>query len=148
MSLIAYYLILLLITSYAIASGRRFERYAGGLLILNSMLTTVLQRLFNDFYPVITISMNDAALLAALGWIVWRYRRPWMLGIFAAEAVILLLDLSQISARLLPPKAYADAATLLAYSQLAMLGAGVLWRTYGPPAEPPDSAPQPRGPVD
>ncbi|MDQ0464102.1 hypothetical protein QO010_001873 [Caulobacter ginsengisoli] len=147
MSLIAYYLILLLITSYAIASGRRFERYAGGLMILNSLLTTTLQRLLHDFYPLITITLNDALLLTAMAWIVWRCRRPWFLGMLAVEAIILLLDLSQVSVQLLPRKSYADATAILAYAQLAMLGAGVIWRTYGPPAEPPESEPLPRGPV-
>jgi hypothetical protein len=147
MALIAYYLILLLITSYAIASRRRFERYIGGLLILNSLLTTTLQRVLHDFYPLGVITVNDGVLLAALGWIAWRYRRPWVLGITAVEAAIVLLDLLQATIGLLPRTSFANAATLLAYAQLGMLLAGVIWRTYGPPAEPPESTPVPRGPV-
>jgi uncharacterized membrane protein len=138
MALISFYLILLVITSYAIASGWRFERYAGGLLILNALLTTTLQRVLHDFYPLVAILVNDLALLGALAWILWRYRRQWMWLIAALEVVIVLLDLMQTIADVLPPRLYADATALLAYGQLVMLGSGVLWRTYGPPAEPPE----------
>ena len=143
MFLIAYYLILLLVTSYAIASKRRFERYVGGLLILNSLLTTTMQRLFHDLYPLYAILANDVLLLTALSWILWRYRRPWIWAITGIEAVIVALDVSQIAGGIVQGATFVLFATGLAYAQLVSLGLGVVWRTYGPPAEPPEPAAPP-----
>jgi hypothetical protein len=148
MSFIAYYLTLLLVTSYAIASKARFERLLAGLLILNSLAATTLQRLLHDFYPLLAILVIDVGLLSAVGWILWRYRRPWIWIISIVQALVVLFDLAQVTVRLLPDKNYADLMTIFAYTQLATLGFGVLWRTYGPPAEPRDSEPRPRSPVD
>jgi hypothetical protein len=147
MSFIAYYLTLLLVTSYAIASKARFERLLGGLLILNSLAATTLQRLLHDFYPLLAILVIDVGLLSAVAWILWRYRRPWIVIICTVQALVVGFDCAQVVFNLLPANSYADLMTMFAYTQLATLGVGVLWRTYGPPAEPQDSMPQPRGPV-
>jgi hypothetical protein len=141
MAFIAYYLTLLVITSYAIASKRRFERYVGGMLILNSLLATTLQRVLHDFYPLVAIAVIDGLLLWGLGWIVWRYRRPWIVIICALQTTVVFFDLAQIGLHLLPAKLYANVMAAFSYAQVVVLGAGVLWRTYGSPSEPPEIQP-------
>lgn len=139
MALVAFYLILLVIGSLAIATGGRFERNVAGLMILGSLLGTTSQRLLHSFYPLVPLAVIDAALLTALGWILWRYHRPWIVAITALQVLVVGFDLAQVAIDLLPSKTYASTMSLLAYAQLLALAAGVLWRTYGPPAEPPDT---------
>lgn len=140
MALIAFYLILLAIGSLAIATGGRFERNVAGLMILSALLSTTSQRLLHSLYPLIPVAVIDTGLLVALCWIVWRYHRPWILAIVAMQVLVVGFDLAQVTVQLLRPLLYANLISLLAYAQLLALGAGVLWRTYGPPTEPPDTA--------
>lgn len=139
MALIAFYLILLAIGSLAIATGGRFERNVAGLMILGSLLGTTCQRLLHSLYPLVPVAIIDAGLLGAFCWIVWRYRRPWIIVIAAIQVLVVGFDLAEVIFQMLPPKVYSNLLSLLAYAQLLALAAGVLWRTYGPPVEPPDT---------
>lgn len=138
MALIVFYLILLVVTSYAIATGGRFERYAGGMMILSALAATIAQKVTYNPTPLHALSAIDLLLGSGLAWIVWRYRRPWMLLILLAQACVFLIDLGQLLAHPFSRALYSNLQVFLAYFQVATLGVGVLWRVYGPPAEPRD----------
>ncbi len=141
MALIVYYLVLLLITSYAIATGGRYERYIGGMMILGSLAATTTQKLTHNAVPLSMLTLVDLALVSGLMWITWRYRRPWVWVIVAVQTLVFLIDVSQLCGVLFTPRAYSNIQALLTYLQVATLGSGVLWRVYGPPAAPPDTPP-------
>jgi hypothetical protein len=140
-ALIVFYLILLVVTSYAIATGGRFERLAGGMMILSAVLATTAQKLTHNPTPLGVLTAIDLLLGAGLAWIAWRYRRPWILLILLAQACVFLIDLGQLTMGLFSRAVYSNTQVLLAYFQVAALGCGVLWRVYGPPAEPREPPP-------